>query len=146
MKAGELYRYPEGRGWCRHGLLLVEESRDGRLVLRDTYWSGHSMDDTLWKPEQLEGRIEFVLDLSNARKTNRHEFDRFREEDRAYIPMGGHREECWVRKDAEPDPALVEDQIRCEVETAKSALRSAQFGVELAEKRLAEFLKARGEA
>lgn len=143
MKTGELYRYPEGLGWCRHGLLLVEETRDGLLRLRDTYWSGHGIDDNFWKPEELVGKIEFVLDLSNARKTTRHEFDQFREEDRAYIPRGGHHEECWVRKDAEPDPVLIEDQLRCQIATAESDLRSAQFGLELARKALSDFLEAK---
>jgi hypothetical protein len=143
IKTGHLYHYPEGRGWCRHGLLRAEERRDGSLILVDTYWGSAQDFPRNWHtPEEVAGKVEFMLDLSNAKQVYREEFDRYKDKDRAYIPIGGGREQLWVRKDAKPNPALIEDQLRAKLSSAESNLRMAQWAIERAQEELAEFLTA----
>jgi hypothetical protein len=141
MKAGELYRFPDGWGHCHHGLLRVYETSHG-LRLIDTYW-GSIGDGTAWKPEEVSGKIEFILDLSSARFVRREEFEQYLEKDRAHIPVGGGAEQFWVSQGASPDPQLIENQLRAKVDEAERAIKAATWNLRHTSIRLGEFLKER---
>jgi hypothetical protein len=134
---GMVFYYPEGHGWCRHGILKAEES-NGRIVLRDTYW-GLGSDTIRYYPDDLDGKIEFAIDLTNARKVGREEFERFREGDRLFIPIGGGSEQCWVSGSAMPDSELVESQHRRWIEEAKVSIDAAKRNLAWREREYSEW-------
>lgn len=140
---GDLFKSPES-GWCRHGLALAHEWNGGQVVLLDTYWGSSSDNSRVWKPEEIDDRFTFIINLNECKRTSREVWETYRDEDRAHIPMGGGGERWFVRVAAEPDPERKRQQLVWDVEKAKSALEGAKWNLNWAEKELEEFDKKAG--
>jgi hypothetical protein len=141
MKARELYRYaPDAGKWCRHGLRRIVSER-GQLYAIDTYWDDWSNGDPR-RVEEIQKDLEFVVDLSAARKVSRDVYERFAEKDRAWIPMGGGSEQYWVSTSATPNPENTRAWLQSKLKHAQSDLRVAQNRVNWAEDELAQFEEA----
>ena len=131
-----LYRYPEGAGWCRHGLVVVlnvgtKDKPD--LIAVDTYWGMSpnygALERNFYQAEKVKDKLEFVIDIAACRDSNDHEFLQYDEADRAYIPAGGGSARWLVRKDARPSIDLQLKQLYSEVARAESAIESAIYEI-----------------
>ena len=127
-----LYRYPDGAGWCRHGLVVVLNvgtADKPDLIAVNTYWGTApnygALERNFHSAEKIKGKLEFVIDLSACRDSNEHEWLQYDEKDRAYIPNGGGSARWLVRKDARPSIDLQLKQLYSEVARAKSQIESA---------------------
>lgn len=117
FKSGDLFknRHPHGNGWCKHGLVLIDDKGDAV----DTYW-GAGQCENRWKPEAIQEHLEFVININDCRTTNRDEWETFADVDRGWIPMGAYSERFYVRQCANPDPARLIDSLEYKLSIALS--------------------------
>lgn len=139
-----LYRYREGAGWCRHGLVVIRNigtTEKPDLVAVDTYWGyepNHgALERNFYQAEKVKDKLEFIIDLSACRNSNEHEFQQYEEGDRAYIPMGGGSARWLVRRDAKPSIDLQLRQLNAEAEAEKRKIESAVWAIARAHEQIA---------
>lgn len=127
LKAGCLYRYDAG-GWCKHGIALVTESKDG-LVAFDTYWNAGRSEHASGDRSRIDlGSLigaDFLLDTNYARDVDRDVFDTHDEADRAFLPIGGMRERWLVDSRSDAVPERKAEQLRGQIADLESRVQSA---------------------
>ena len=124
FKDGQLYRLADGGGWCRHGLVMIQKYGD-KLIAMDTYWGapdGSVFNNGWYQLDHVLDRLEFVLDLTKARKVYRDEFDVYADKDRAYIPTGGGSERFFVALDATPSLNRQREKLESEIASLESRI------------------------
>lgn len=104
------------RTWCRHNIVIAREQKDGSVYLIDTYWGS---GDGSYRPEDLEGKTEYIGNIHEYRDAYPREFEQFGEGERFFIPMGGGGERRLVKKSATPDKELIRRQLETEIEDLK---------------------------
>lgn len=151
FREGDVVTYERGNTWCRDGWAVARETRDGRVVLADTYWSGGSETHIVTIGESENGiKLEFNLDDYFEFKRGSNGYDpkmglwqNFAESDRKVIPEhAGHRRRLFARRGAVEDRQTIIDNARAEVEDRKVKVESAQRALEFAEEALDRLLTA----
>jgi hypothetical protein len=145
FKEGQIWRSnnPEHHGWCRHGLMRIESKDNGELYAVDTYWGKYSGERRTYKPEVIASDLEFVIDLTECRKSHKDEYERYAVADRAYIPMGGGSEQYFVRIEAKPDSTLVRDQLEAKAKNLRGDIEWNTRQLAEIEAKLAEMAVAK---
>lgn len=116
-----LYELKDGHGWCRHGLVRTQHTETRGMIAVDTYWGDREAAD--WYPvSEVEHRLRFIIDLRRCRPSIRHEWEQYEDADRAYIPVGGGREQFLVAGDARPSPARQAAQLKAEIAHLQSEI------------------------
>lgn len=126
LRDGDVVTYRiEGSAWCRHGI-AVYYWNDGGPYAKDTYWgigersdSGYTSIEQLLDPHVIGNIYEF------EHKRYVYDPEDYAEEDRFYIPMGGHSGEVWIRVGAEKKHDLIEKRLKYELEKAWGKIKSA---------------------
>lgn len=132
IRPGMLCEGPFDYGWCSHGISRIATDSWGVLWAYDTYWGSFGPDRRRALVSESYGELRLILDLNAARRVDREVFERYRDEDRAYIPVGGGSEEFWVRKGVAPDSQRVIQQLKQQIDDLRSDI--AHKRARLAEK------------
>lgn len=141
MKIGDVYRFhwkpgqgPEGDAyWCFDGKLIVRETRDGGLILVDTYWG--SGDNRTFTPEraQEQGELTLLFNLDDVEQLGRYESPHY------YAPEDvfefHHQHGCYQRWMKRKGAARCRDTILAEFrrrledahKKADSAVRAVEW-------------------
>jgi hypothetical protein len=131
------------RWWCREGTAIAKEAHDGTVTLADTYWQSGGDAHVLTDDELATAELRFNLadydELDRYDKGSKLAWEKFAEDDRELV-TSQHRLECrwFIRKGAVES---IDQQIanaRARLATAESNLDSARWGVERAQRELAE--------
>lgn len=137
-KAGELYRLPGTEGWCRHGLVIIQESARG-LIAMDTYYGN---GDGYHMVKDVKDRLEFILDLNDAMMVWSDAWELFEDEDRARIPSGGKGAIYYVRKGARASHSKMVKKLESRIRQARA---DAEYAVGLEKRLVEELAKLRAE-
>jgi hypothetical protein len=144
FKPRDVVTYHAANGWCRHGIAVIHGG-DGWGYAKDTYWGvSDAGGDSGWIREQDLAEPTLIGNLDDFEYSKYAEFKDYREEDKFYIPMGGGSAQQWIRKGAEPDPALIWKRLVYQVEKAEMEIQYAQHTREWKVKELNEHIAKHG--
>ncbi|WP_433673823.1 hypothetical protein [Microbacterium gorillae] len=141
FKANDVVKYAVPR-YCREGV-AVARLRNGKLVLRDTYWlRDDDLSYVLTADEVANAELLFNTDdydeLDRHARSTPTTWATYAEADRAQIPMQhGRTMRYFVRKGSTPDLATQVANARALVSQRRDEVRTAQLALARAESELA---------
>jgi len=120
--------------WCKHNILIArKDDHDWRFY--DTYWAdGH----TNYPFDEVKDRITFLFDLKGSKEVKSKEYDQYEEEDKFFIPDGGHDKSYLIKAGAEKSRAIIINLFESKIENIKSEIESLQRNLEWKKETLEE--------
>ena len=138
-----LYLMKDGCGWCRHGLVKIVQNNAGKQFAVDTYWNDWSSNGTYWPVEEVQDRLEFIINLDECHTTTRREWEQYADSDKTYIPAGGRSEKFLVRKSAKPVLTKQVEQLEGEIRSLRSTIEHSIHQIARKEQEISELSAVR---
>lgn len=123
LREGDVIRYRPRTNHCREGMAVVERSRDGSMIVLDTFWTHDRA-----RVELTEGEYEVLFNLAGYYLFERgqRQWFRYAPADRARVThQHGCQADYYILKGATEDRVTVLENARAELAEAKVKLESA---------------------
>ncbi|QWU14207.1 hypothetical protein SAMN04487895_101496 [Paenibacillus sophorae] len=129
FKENALYRYHNGIGHCKHGIVYTMKDILGNVWAIDTYWDSKFskrflQNATVYYADRILNDLEFIMMIDEAVEVSANEYYLYDSKDALYIPVGGRHERYLVNKNAKKNTDSVIDYIEDKISKNETMIKN----------------------